>query len=73
MASTGPLEAVAAAHSVTPGAAVVSWLRHQPTVTAPLVSATSPGQLDESLNGARVRLDDVEVQQLDEAAAAMHA
>lgn len=65
------LDAVAANHSATPAAIAVAWLLHQPSVTAPLVSATSPDQLDDALGGSRVRLVDADLRRLAEAADAM--
>ena len=41
------LEEIAAEHGVAPAAVALAWLRSQPTVLAPIASATSPEQLAE--------------------------
>jgi len=47
------LDATARAHDVQPAAIALAWLLRQPTVTAPLTSATSAEQLNELLAGAQ--------------------
>lgn len=45
----GTVRDVADAHHVPPAAVALAWLLHQPTVTAPLASATTPLQLADLL------------------------
>ena len=63
------LDEISAAHEVTPAAVALAWLRAQPTVLAPIASATSPQQLEELLAFARLTLTDAELQRLGEASA----
>ena len=42
--------------SVPPAAVAVAWLLAQPVVTAPIVSAFAPQQVDELVRGVGVRL-----------------
>lgn len=53
--------AIAQAHRAPPAAVALAWLLRQPTVTAPLVSATSTEQLAELLMAPAVPLDDHEL------------
>lgn len=62
------IDAIARAHATTPAAVSVAWLLAQPTVVAPLVSATTPAQLDEALSGALLSLGERELEQLTRAA-----
>lgn len=55
------LDAIAHSHDVQPAAVALAWLLRQPTVTAPLVSATSTRQLSELLEAPTVRLDAAEI------------
>jgi aryl-alcohol dehydrogenase-like predicted oxidoreductase len=50
------LDAVAARHSVTPAQVSLAWLIVQPTVTAPIASATSLVQLNEIMRAPRLKL-----------------
>jgi aryl-alcohol dehydrogenase (NADP+) len=62
------IEAIANDHHV-PGATIaLAWLLHQPAVTAPLASATSPAQLDQLLAAPTVTLDKAEITRLNTAA-----
>jgi aryl-alcohol dehydrogenase-like predicted oxidoreductase len=63
------LDAIAAEHDVSPAAVALSWLREQPTVLAPIASATSPEQVDELLASTRLSLSDAERRRLAEASA----
>jgi aryl-alcohol dehydrogenase-like predicted oxidoreductase len=63
------LDAIAAEHDVAPAAVAVAWLREQPTVLAPIASATSPEQLAELLASARLSLSAAELQRLADASA----
>ncbi|WP_344301578.1 aldo/keto reductase [Nocardioides bigeumensis] len=59
--------AIAFEHDVKAAAIARAWLMHRPTVTAPLVSATSSGQLDDLLAATAVALDTGQVVRLDSA------
>jgi len=50
------LDTVAAAHATSPGAVALAWLLAQPTVLAPIASATSPEQLAQLLPARSLRL-----------------
>lgn len=58
---------VASARGAAMASVALAWLLAKPTVTAPLASATSVGQLSELLAAGDLRLTDVEVAALDEA------
>jgi aryl-alcohol dehydrogenase-like predicted oxidoreductase len=63
------LTAVAAEHSATPAQVAIAWLIAQPTVTAPIVSATNDEQLSGLFKGAELQLDDDAIEQLNQASA----
>lgn len=63
------LDAVARAHASQPAAVALAWLLAQPTVTAPIASATSVSQVATLLEGARITLGADEVAALDTASA----
>jgi aryl-alcohol dehydrogenase-like predicted oxidoreductase len=63
------LDAVAAAHHATPAQVALAWLIARPGLTAPIVSATSVAQLEETLAATDVVLDRTAVAALDAAAA----
>ena len=50
------LDAVAARHSATPAQVSLAWLIVQPTVTAPIASATSLAQLNDIMRAPRLKL-----------------
>ncbi len=52
------LDEVAAAQSTAPATVALAWLIARPSVTAPIVSATNPEQLEELLRAAALVLDD---------------
>lgn len=54
------LDAIAAAHEVSVAAASLAWLLAQPTVLAPIASATSPAQLAELLPATEIVLSSAE-------------
>ncbi len=58
------LDEVAAAHDTTPAAVALAWLRLQPTVLAPIASATSPQQLAELMASATLQLTAAEIDRL---------
>jgi aryl-alcohol dehydrogenase-like predicted oxidoreductase len=45
----------------------LAWLIARPTVTAPITSATSLGQLKELIGATKLRLDEASMQLLNEA------
>ncbi len=63
------IDAIAATHHVGAGTIALAWLLHQPSVAAPLVSATSPEQLAELVLGPTITLDHEERARLDTASA----
>jgi aryl-alcohol dehydrogenase-like predicted oxidoreductase len=64
------LDAVSARIGAKPAQVALAWLVAQPTVTAPIASATSLGQLDELIAGVRLTLDADALRLLREASAA---
>jgi aryl-alcohol dehydrogenase-like predicted oxidoreductase len=63
------LDEISGAHEVSPATVALAWLRAQPTVLAPIASATSPQQLDELVAFTRLTLTEVELQRLAQASA----
>jgi aryl-alcohol dehydrogenase-like predicted oxidoreductase len=59
------LDDIAAAHGTTVAAVALAWLRVQPTVVAPIASATSPGQLAELVPSVKLQLTGDELARLD--------
>jgi len=55
------LDQIAAAHDTSDAAVALAWLRVQPTVLAPIASATSPAQLTELIASAQLELSDQEL------------
>jgi aryl-alcohol dehydrogenase-like predicted oxidoreductase len=64
------LDAVAVAHRAPVGAVALAWLAAQPTVGAPIASATSPAQLKDLLASTKLSLKPVELTRLSSASAA---
>jgi len=64
------LDEIAAAHGVSDAAVSLAWLRAQPTVVAPIASATSREQLAELLQSATLELTAQELARLADASAA---
>jgi aryl-alcohol dehydrogenase-like predicted oxidoreductase len=60
------LEQIAAAHGVAVSSVSLSWLRAQPTVLAPIASATSPEQLAELVASVELELSPAELARLEE-------
>jgi aryl-alcohol dehydrogenase-like predicted oxidoreductase len=52
----GALDEVAARHGAEPAEVALAWLMARPGVTAPIASATSPGQLDSLIRAASLSL-----------------
>lgn len=63
------LDRVAEGAGVHPATAALAWLLSRPSVTAPVVSATSPAQLEALVRAAELTLDQDALQLLDEASA----
>jgi aryl-alcohol dehydrogenase-like predicted oxidoreductase len=59
------LDAVGARHGATPAQVALAWLIARPSVTAPIVSATSRKQLDEILKAPRLKLTREDIAALD--------
>ena len=60
------LEEVGAAHGSSIAATALAWLRAQPTVVAPIASASTADQVPDLLAGARLELSADEVRRLDD-------
>jgi aryl-alcohol dehydrogenase (NADP+) len=58
------LDEIAAANAVPVAAVALAWLAAQPTVTAPIASARTTGQLSELLPAVHLQLTDAEIRQL---------
>jgi aryl-alcohol dehydrogenase-like predicted oxidoreductase len=63
------LDKVAAKHNTSPAQASLAWLIARPSITAPIVSATSLKQLDELVSATRLRLDAEDISTLNQASA----
>ncbi len=63
------LDDVAAAHHSSVAAVALAWLLAQPTVLAPIASATSPGQLAELVPATQLELSAPELERLSSASA----
>lgn len=63
------LDQVAADYDATPARVALAWLIAQPTVTAPIASATSLSQLDELVKATELQLDGAALARLDAASA----
>ena len=63
------LEEVARQLNSTPARVAIAWLMARPSVTAPIASATSPGQLNDLIEAARMKLDTAAIDRLNQASA----
>jgi aryl-alcohol dehydrogenase-like predicted oxidoreductase len=63
------LDAVSAAHKCEPSSVALAWLLSQPSVTAPLASATNETQLTAILKATEIKLTPDEIKQLNAASA----
>jgi aryl-alcohol dehydrogenase-like predicted oxidoreductase len=61
------LDQIAAAHTAPVAAVALAWLHAQPTVAAPIASATSPEQLAELMASVGLKLSAAERRRLEEA------
>lgn len=59
--------AVADARGLPRAHVAIAWLLHKPGITAPLVGATKPEQLDDAVSAQSLRLTDEEVRDLERA------
>lgn len=65
----GALDEIAGAHATSVAAVALAWLLAQPTVAAPVASATSPEQLAELLAATELRLSPEQLERLSDASA----
>ena len=63
------LDQVAKNHSATPTQVAIAWLLAQPSVTAPIASATNLKQLNELLGAVDIKLDPESLEKLNRASA----
>ena len=63
------LDRVARQLDCTPATVALAWLIAQPSVTAPIASATSPAQLQELIGAVSLKLDGESIEALDAASA----
>ena len=63
------LDAVAAETGTSPAAVALAWTMAQPTITAPIASATSLEQLEEQIAALTLELSPGQLQLLDQASA----
>ncbi len=61
------LNTVAQQHNRTPAQAAIAWLISQPTITAPIASATNLDQLKELTDAASIELDPAAIDRLNQA------
>jgi len=69
LAIVDKLDEIALAHDVKPAAVALAWLRYQPSVAAPLASASRVAQVDDLLDAGRVALAADEIEALNEVSA----
>lgn len=65
----GALDNVAERRSATPATVALAWLMARPSVTAPIASATSLGQLESLVAAVHLKLDPADIQALNDASA----
>jgi aryl-alcohol dehydrogenase-like predicted oxidoreductase len=63
------LDQVASNYGATPAQIALAWLMAQPTITAPIASATSVAQVQELLAATEIKLDAIALQELNQASA----
>lgn len=61
------LDGVANEHNTTPAVIALAWLLNQPTIAAPIVSATSLRQLESIIQAPQIHLTDEQEAKLDDA------
>ena len=67
------LDELAREYDSTPAKIALAWLRMQPTVVAPIASATSPEQLRDLVDSTNLQLDDSALERLNRASALAEA
>lgn len=63
------LDEVALHHGASPAQVAVAWLMAQPSITAPIASASRPEQLDDLIAATRLQLDKAALEHLGKASA----
>lgn len=63
------LDEVSSAHDATPAQVALAWMMARPGITAPIASATSVGQLRETMQAASLSLSEDDIAMLDAASA----
>jgi aryl-alcohol dehydrogenase-like predicted oxidoreductase len=58
------LRAIGERHNCTPGAVAIAWTLHNPAVTAAIVGARRPGQLDDVVAAARIELTEKDLKNI---------
>jgi aryl-alcohol dehydrogenase-like predicted oxidoreductase len=58
------LAKIGKAHKVTPGVVAIAWTLHNPAVTAAIVGARRPSQIEETIAAAEFRLSEREYEQI---------
>lgn len=61
------LDEISQAHNVTPTQVALAWQIARPSITAPIVSATSLAQLDDLIGATQLRLTPEEIEKLAQA------
>ena len=61
------LRAIAEKHGRTPGEVAIAWTLRHPAITATIVGARNPKQIDELIGAATFRLSPQEIEELDAA------
>jgi aryl-alcohol dehydrogenase-like predicted oxidoreductase len=59
------LRAIGQRHDASPGAVAVAWTLHNPAVTAAIVGARKPEQVNEMVAGAEIHLTEAELKELE--------
>lgn len=63
------LDEVAKQHNAKPGQVAIAWLLAQPTITAPIASATTLEQLNDLITATELKLDAEAIERLNQASA----
>jgi aryl-alcohol dehydrogenase-like predicted oxidoreductase len=59
-------QSIAGEAGLKPATLAVAWVMHHPAITAPIIGASRPDQLDDTLAAAEVKLDAGLLSRLDE-------
>ncbi len=65
----GALDQVAKRHNSTPARVSLAWLMARPSITAPIASVTSLGQLTDLVESVKLKLDHSSIELLNKASA----